>query len=223
VSTTVTVTATYSDGLTPNTISVTLNIASASSPDGDADGDGVANNVDPDDDGDGFPDELEAAVGTSSLSPLDKPNTGPAQEMFVTKLAVKLSFKKAGGDSIQMAGRLPINAGQAISGVNAVLDVGGIVRTFTLTKGAAKLDADSIKFSIKQSNGETPTQVSTFTVKFSKGNFLAPLAPLGFTNEDVAGVGVTIPFYLIFDGKYFTSTVNQRYFAKKNSSGKTVN
>lgn len=222
VSTPVTVTATYSDGLTANTISVTLNIASASSPDGDADGDGLANNVDPDDDGDGFPDELEVAAGTSSLSPLDRPTAAPEQDMFVTKLSIKLSFKKAGGDSIQLTARLPINAGQATSEISTILDVGGVVRTFALTKGSGKSGADSIKFSIKQSQGVTPSQVSTFTAKFSKGNFQAALASLGLTNADVAGVGVTIPFYLLFDGKYYTSSIDLRYFAKKDSSGKTI-
>jgi sugar lactone lactonase YvrE len=209
----VTVTATNFAGTATQSLSIIIT------------GNGVSfSNVDSD--GDGFPDEIETALGFNPNDPTSTPfggaPAGTPESLFVSQLSISLNFAKPGNDGLQAAGILAVPTGFQVSGAQVVVDIGGVVRSFTLDgKGSSPKGNDSIKIGIKAIKGVVPAQSPKFTIKFSKGNWQGLLLDEGLTNDTAANVPKTVPVIILFNKKIYKASVAQLYTAKKGSTGKT--
>jgi hypothetical protein len=209
---TATVTATDVVGVsTSATIAVTVNAAVV--------GSGV------DTDGDGFSDSFETAVGTdpnsAASTPTGSPATaGAAKKLSVAKMAVKLNFAKpTGNDSIGLSGGLLIPEGFAVSGKKALVDIGGVVKSFTLgAKGASPKANDVFAVGVKAAKGVVALQVAKFAVKLSKGSFATALADDGLVNATTS-THVTVPVTVVFNGDVLQKNVTLSYKASAHKSG----
>jgi hypothetical protein len=176
-----------------------------------------------DSDGDGVPDEVEEALGTSPTDPAATPFNGMVtslQPLAVTKMGIKLNFARTGSDMITVSGTLPVSGGFKVAEQRVVVDVGGVIKNFTLTaRGEAVAGNDSVKLRIKVNKGEVLAQNARFTVKMSRGDFATALADEGLANRDIAPVSQTIPVIILFDQKIFRSDRDQLYTAKAEKNG----
>jgi hypothetical protein len=190
-------------------------------------------------DGNGFPDEIKTALGISltdpGTSPFNQPVntiTGPTQSLTVTKLSVKLNFAKtSGNDQIMLSGLLPIPSGFAADSQTVLLDVGGVVKIFTLnSKGigapasgypaitSATNDHFSLKF--KSQNGKVPAQTGVFTAQFNKGTFAGDLADEGLLgNMSLKGDARMIPVIVMFNAQMYEELPVTQYTATANKTG----
>lgn len=212
-STSVTVTASNIAGQTTQTLSIIVT------------GDGVSNSI-VDSDGDGFADEIETAQGGDPKNPNDTPFAGkPAgtpEALFISKLAVSLNWAKPGNDSLQAAGILTVPTGFTVSGAKVIVDIGGVVKSFTLdSKGGSPKANDSIKIGIKAVKGVVPAQSPKFSIKYSKGTWQGLFLDEGLTNDNASNVPKVVPVAILFNNKLFKTDVAQLFTSKKDSSGKT--
>ncbi len=175
-----------------------------------------------DSDGDGFPDALEIALGTNPLSAADTPfggaPAGPLQPLSVGKLSIALNFKRTNADSLMLEGTVAIPAGFAPLGQTVVVDVGGVVRSFTLDKtGKASHGSDSFQFTLKKG-----AATARFTAKFSKAALAATLADEGLTSQAAVKALKTIRVNLLFAATdyQFDDTVLYSANAGKTGSAK---
>jgi hypothetical protein len=212
---TVTITATNSSGSTDQTLKLFIT------------GSGVSKTL-VDVDGDGFPDEIEnaAGVGTNPLAigstPFGGLPAGVVQPLVVSKLQIKLNFAKTGADSIAFSGTLPIPAGFVLSGQVVIVDVGGVVKVFTLNaKGQSPKANDTFKLKIKASKGVVLQQVGKYQAKFNKGEFATQLFDEGLENTEIKDIPRTIPVIVLFNQIYYQKNQLQTYTAKVTKSGRT--
>ncbi|HYG75847.1 MAG TPA: ELWxxDGT repeat protein [Planctomycetota bacterium] len=185
-----------------------------------------ASNSELDSDGDGFSDEFEKSQNTSELNagvtPLGTQTVTAPESLFITKLGLTLAFGKPGTSSLSLSGILVVPNGFTISGSKVVVDVGGVIQTYTLdSKGSSKVGNDALKMSIKASKGVVAAQSSKFSVTSKAGSWEAKLSDEGLIDSDASNVPKTVTVNILFDGKLFKADVPQLYNAKKGSSGKT--
>ena len=175
-----------------------------------------------DSDGDGFPNELEVFLGTDPTDPTSTPFAGaPAnpQPLVVSALAIKLNFAKSGLDSAGLTGSLPIPAGFSPAGEEVIVDIGGVIKNYTLNdKGAA---SNGFKLELKGKKDNVPAQNAKFTLKLSKGNFSSLLTDEGLTNADAKNLAATVPVIVLFNEQMFTKDQAQIFNAKKGKVGTT--
>jgi hypothetical protein len=200
----VTITATNASDTVTGTMTIVLTEPVISGP---------ASQADSDDDG--FPDELEAELGTSRLDPEDTPmNDQPGTDMQPTgiiRAAIKLNFRKptAISDSIQLSGAIPQLVGFAPANVQVTVDVGGVVRTFTLGAKGISLDK-ALKINPK-------------TGKFSlrmKGSFAAKLEDEGLHNSTELRHEVTVPIFILAGNiGWYGESRRMLYNSKEDRSG----
>jgi len=178
----------------------------------------------PDTDGDGFSDSFEMAAGSDPANAASTP-TGQVlqavQPLTVDKIAVKLNPTRSGTDSISFSGTLSIPAGFVSQGKNVVLDVGGVIRKFTLdTKGSAKNGNDNLKIAIHSSTGVVSGRTSAYMVNLKKGSFSAALSVnAGLADGDFKTVQKTVVVSLLFNNADFQKVQAVTYSAKKGKSG----
>ncbi len=175
-----------------------------------------------DTDSDGFPDEIEMAAGTSPTNVNDTPFGGqpavPEVLTFPKHPIIKLNFAIAGRDSITGSGTLPIPAGFSIAGKTAILDVGGVIRTFTFdAHGKGLSGKDILKITIKAPRGVVADQIAPFKITITKATAAALLEDEGLVNATVTK-NVSVPFVLLFNQHYYTSTQTLLYKAKLNKT-----
>ncbi len=178
-----------------------------------------------DSDGDGVLDEIEVALGSNAFDAASLP-TGMSkmtelQNLSVSKLNVKLDFSKHGNDSIGLSGLILIPDGFKVSGQMFVVDIGGVVKSFTLdAKGSATSGGSSIKVPVKSGKAGTPLQISKYSAKFSKGTFADTLASAGLVNATTTAK-LNVLVTVIFNGQVWQKSVPQSYVAKKDKGGVT--
>ena len=189
-------------------------------------------NTDIDTDGNGFPDELKTALGISltdpNATPLGIPTGTPPLPLTISKLGVKLNFACANSDSISLSGTLPIPAGLVVAGQSVVIDVGGVIRIFTLDDmgkgtassgiGAAAVGGpnDYLKLRVKSLKGVIAAQTAPFTVKLNKGAFVSLLSDEGLVKTaTVKNSSITVPVIILFNVQVFEATHSVFYTAKK--------
>ncbi|MGD0089915.1 MAG: MBG domain-containing protein [Planctomycetota bacterium] len=178
-----------------------------------------------DSDGDGFPDEVEAALGSDPTDPASTPlglphltTTGP---LSVSVLNIKLNFARPRRDGIFLSGLLVIPDGFNVPGQKLIVDIGGVVRGFSLnSKGSAKQGNDSCALGVKAKKGVAALQVAKFTVKLTKGSFTQPLANYGLVNRTVS-TKLSVPVTVIFNGTLLQKSVPQKYKASAGRTGAT--
>ncbi len=193
-------------------VTVTVTINSRSGIPGDSDGDGVI-------------DEIEIAMGSNAFDadslPAGMSKMTGLQNLSVSKLNVKLDFTRHGNDSIGLSGLILIPDGFKVSGQMFVVDIGGVVKSFTLdAKGSATSGGSSIKVPVKSGKAGTPLQISKYSAKFSKGTFADTLASAGLVNATTTAK-LNVLVTVIFNGQVWQKSVPQSYVAKKDKGGVT--
>ncbi len=134
-----------------------------------------------DTDGDGFPDEIETALGTSPTDAADTPlgglPAGDLQAVALPKLSLSLR-RKSGTDQIGVSGALHVPAGFKPEGEQVTVDIGGVVKSFTLDAHGSSPPGqnDSFKIRLKTAKGAVVEQDAAFTLKLSNGTFHDPLS-----------------------------------------------
>ena len=177
-----------------------------------------------DTDGDGVPDALEIDLGTSPIDPNSVPLgvTGPPVTLQVSKVLIRLNFARTGNDSITLSGVLPVPAGFTLTGEMLAADFGGVVDTFTLTsKATAKSGNDQFKMTVKAKNGVTTIAASAkFTATFTKGNFAATLANIGFDgSQSVKNASLQLPVIILFNKTILKTSQLVHFTATQGKTG----
>jgi hypothetical protein len=144
---------------------------------------------------------------------------------------VKLNFAKTtGNDAIMVSGSLPITAGFVASSQTVVVDVGGVVKVFTLNskgKGVATTaypatlatnDHFGLKF--KTVKGKANQQTGTFTAQFNKGTFASLFADVGLLGSaSVKKVARTVPVIILFNNQMYQAAQAVQYTATASKAG----
>jgi hypothetical protein len=171
-----------------------------------------------DSDNDGVSDETESLLGTDPQSAASSPISNAANPLPLTvaKLGISLNFALGGKDAIALSGTIDIPSGFVFAGKKVGIDVGGVVRAFTLdAKGKQKNGFDAIAVGIKPKNG-----VSKYTVKITKGTFSDRLTDEGLTNTTISGKSTPVTVKVIFNGQLYQKIQGQIYNAKQGKTGK---
>lgn len=174
-----------------------------------------------DSDSDGFSDELEEALGTSATDPNSTPfggkPAGTPQALSVRKLNIRLNFAKPDSDSLQFQGTLPLPAGFNPDGKEAVINVGGVIKRFTLNaKGASPRGDSTFKLILGRNSQE-----AKFIANVKKDNLQNALADERITNADVQKESRPVNVAVLLNDTQFTASVDQEYTAKAGKSGRT--
>ncbi|MCY3021676.1 MAG: hypothetical protein NTW87_21910 [Planctomycetota bacterium] len=219
----VTISATNSAGSGSTTLTITI------SDSGGGGGVTYVSNTKTDTDGDGFPDEVESYMDSSSTSanstPFGGSSAGTWQQLILTKMSAKLNFTgRVDGDSISLSGTLPVPANFVVANQQVILDVGGVMRTFTLDlKGrSTPKGVDTFQIRVKSTKGTVLAQTAKFTAKLTKSTFSSKLADEGLVGTaDAKGVTRTVPVIIIFNQALYEVDRVQLYYAKANKNGRT--
>jgi uncharacterized delta-60 repeat protein len=171
-----------------------------------------------DSDGDGFPDAVETAAGTSPKDGNDTPfggaPSGDPLMLQVAKLNIGLNFVKKGRDTISVSGSLPLGSQQADQSLTVILDVGGVVNVFNVSKGNARNGAGrfSLAFS-KTASG------ATFKAQLT-GSFSSYLNEAGLTaDRDIKAEPRSIIVTVYCMNRKFQTQSTKSWTAKKGKSG----
>ncbi|MCY3018605.1 MAG: hypothetical protein NTW87_06185 [Planctomycetota bacterium] len=179
---------------------------------------------DTDSDGDGYYDEIETALSSSPAdfgsTPVGLPAVTKIGNLYAVKTNIRLDFARPqGSDSIAMTGVLFIPAGFSMAGQVVIVDVGGVVKAFTLdAKGASPKGNERFAVKVKARRGVVPLQEAKFTLKMRKGTYAAALLNDGLVNEDVLK-GVTVPETVIFNGEVLKKAAALNYRGHKGRMG----
>ncbi len=149
-------------------------------------------------------------------------SAGSVPDLIVGKMSIKLNFSKSGNDSIGLQGTLAVPDGFRVEGRKFVLDVGGVIKSFTLdAKGKAKAPGEQLVLKVKAKKGVVTAQDAKLSLKLTKGTFSADLADDGLVNETVKAVPVFIPVTVTVDDNPTppTATAQLSYTAKKGKTG----
>ncbi len=180
--------------------------------------------VAPDTDGDGFSDEIEPALDSDLASAASTPeNLPPATAvgmLDIYGLVVALDFSTDSEDSIACTGTCPIHAGFVAKDSIVIVDVGGVVKFFTLgATGVAKKALNTINIKIKKTKGVVTEQLAQFSISLGAGNFKQQFSKLGLLDLNYSGKPVLIPVTLIIANEVRRTAVIRLYSATKNQGG----
>jgi hypothetical protein len=180
-----------------------------------------------DTDKDGFPDELETALKTNPNDVKSTPvggSTATPQALTLTSMSITLCFvtgKEKG--AINIAGTLPVTANMQLLGQAVVLDVGGVIRPYSLdTKGSIPKGTDKFKLSARAKNGLVTTAgAAKFRGKLAlTATDMQWLVDEGRTSADVPGYGVNVPVIVLFTSVEYEKNPALEYKAKKGKTGR---
>jgi len=179
-----------------------------------------------DSDGDGFPDHLEIALGTDPFDPASTPfggaPAGAPVPLSVRGLAIRLNFARAAGDSIQLRTVVPIPDGFQLLSQPFVVDVGGVVQSFSLgQRGSARASTNTLHMAVKAKRGVASRQNALVTIALSRGDFATALRGCGLTNDTLVRQVRSVPVIVLFNRTLFQADVEQRYSAVQGKSGRT--
>lgn len=157
------------------------------------------------------------ASGKSSQSAVDvvvrRPFSGFAAE-------VHLDFKDSKKDELIFTGELPIPAGFDVKGKVVSIDVGGVVRTFTLSaNGDSNPAPDQFKLDIKKVGNNVPRQRAQFTATVRGGDVESQLADEKMTSRDASSEPCPVTAALTFDGRTESAVLELIYDAQTGKKG----
>lgn len=180
-----------------------------------------------DSDGDGFSDTFEITCGTNAHSFANTPANNVAVSandvwpLEIIKSTIMLNFMKEGRDWIKASGMLPIPAGFTAANQKVYVDIGGVMKIFTLnTKGISKSTNDYFKLQIKTGRGAIPSQKSKFTMSLTHGSFALPMANELLGNSTVQNVPRMVMFSIVLGGAAMQKGQPMSYTAWKGRSGR---
>jgi hypothetical protein len=141
----------------------------------------------------------------------------------VTKLQIRLNFAKPDKDVVALTATVPIPADFVVDGKSVVVDVGGVVKSFTLdAKGKSETpDGAKASLKVKAKGGVVAAQDSKLSVKMPKGNFASSFTNEGLTDTTVKDAPVTIAVDVTVDSARKRKAQPQLYSAKQGKSGRT--
>jgi hypothetical protein len=139
-----------------------------------------------DSDGDGFSDVLEAALGSDPMNagstPFGSAPAGPPQPISIKSTALRLHFDEPGHDTIVVTGVLPLRVGLVLAGQRVAVDVGGVIKAFTLdNRGVSSQGRYYFRLAMKVKRGVVAEPRARFRLQLSHGSFASTLARDGFT------------------------------------------
>jgi len=174
-----------------------------------------------DSDSDGFPDELETYLSTNPLDSNSKPFAGAQANpvsLTVVKLQIKTDLRNYRRDTMLLTGSLAVPNGLNLAGLPVIVDVGGVVRSFTLNaKGSDTSKRDQhFKFATKSVGGSLGFSMTLNTTVPT--SFSAQLEDEGLINDDIT-LTVEIPIIMLLNNTYYSTTVNQPYVGKSRRMG----
>ncbi|HEV7734150.1 MAG TPA: hypothetical protein VGR62_18405 [Candidatus Binatia bacterium] len=149
----------------------------------------------------------------------------PTSTLTVDKMSIKLNFAVPGKDSASFTAAIPVPAGFDPTGRSLSIDVGGIVRSFTLdAKGKAKTATEQVTLKLRRVGGTVPAQDALLSFKATKGTFATELADEGLTNANVDHEERTVSVGVLLNGGGGGGPVQKDvvavYTAKTGKSGK---
>jgi hypothetical protein len=206
------------------TLVITINNVSTTPP-GPSPDSGTGSAMDTD--SDGFSNEIELALGTNpnlaTSTPFGTSPAGAPLSLTLSKLTTNLNFASAGKDMVSLQGTVSVPAGFNVDGQTVIIDVGGVIKSFTLdSRGKSATGAnDTFKISIKSRGGNVEAQEAKFIAKFNKGDFDTALTDEGLTNADARLASKNIFVQVFFNGRVFTISRAQLYTARTGKNGKT--
>jgi hypothetical protein len=188
---------------------------------------------------DGTPDVLGATVNHAFLQPgtydvvctathtTSGAQTQSTVQAVVTKptsvgtsLKVVLNFAGESKDSLTLKSEFPVAGGFNPSGKQVSVDVGGVVRNFTLgATGTGTVGDGSAKLTLRKTGGAVGAQRAKFQMTLKNASLQGGLADEGLTNANVAGAIVTVPVEIVFDGTTYEGIADLLYKAKQNKKG----
>ncbi|MEI6234777.1 MAG: PKD domain-containing protein [Planctomycetota bacterium] len=178
-----------------------------------------------DTDGDGFSDEIEAALKfdpfNSDVTPFKLPSPKGNAPISNSKLRIKLDFANANKDKLTLTGHLLVNGVIPVNQI-MIVDVGGVVRAFTLNStGLGKTNTkDKVNLFVKTSQALVDLTIPNFQVQLDAGSFAAALADEKLTNIPAKNVKRSVNVTIILLNTVFKATVQQSY-SVRNSVGTT--
>jgi PKD repeat protein len=125
---------------------------------------------------------------------------------------IKLNFSQPGQDSIVLKGSLPVPPNTLVGGIPLTVDVGGVIKTFTLDAGGGgegPLGAKLTAKLVRGSRSDKPWNVK-FTITLKNGNFAALLADEGLTQTPGRRM-VQVPVSVQFNGTVYHQLVELTY------------
>jgi hypothetical protein len=175
-----------------------------------------------DTDADGFPDIVETALNTSATDAGSTPFGGlPATNsefLTVTKASVSLNFKQTGKDAFSLAGTIAAPDTFTVENKPVIVNLGGLVRSFTLTSKGTAIDRDAkAKVGPKVSKG-----LLKYTFSGSKAAYQEFFDDETFTSRDTlkTGENVNVLATVYINNTKYISVLNFLYKAKTGSTGK---
>jgi hypothetical protein len=146
---------------------------------------------------------------TTTLAPLP---------LVVSKLTIKLDFKKTRSDSVTLAGAVTLPPGLNPAGSVVSTDIGGVEFSVTLD---AKLKGRSPDKTRSVSLGKPRNNLSKLSVKLTKGDFAAAFADEGLTNDPngPSKAARTMLVAIEIHGQPYAAQVSLQYTAKAGKSG----
>ena len=164
---------------------------------------------------DGIPDQMQGAAAQIGLPSVSSPQT-----LTDVDLAIRLNFAHAGSDALVLSGTLPLHAGITANGQSVIVDVGGVVKIFTLNaQGKSKIGNDLFTLALNRK----PTSNVKFAMKLSKGTFQSTLMLAGLNNATSKAKQVTIPIGVILTDQIWVDNREQTYTATQGRLGVTKN
>ncbi|MBE7462724.1 MAG: S8 family serine peptidase [Planctomycetes bacterium] len=137
------------------------------------------------------------------------PTTSP---LNLTRMQLALNFRYFGRDTAIVQGYLPALSNRNPTGLQVQLNLGGVVRTFTLDyrgRGFSGYD----KFYLYTTRG------GYFTLNL-RGSFASSWLDEGMVNADCNLTPITMPMSLTVDGVTYSTNRSLRYTARAGRSGK---
>ena len=176
-----------------------------------------------DSDGDGVTDNVEVALGTdpndANSSPLTGGPGGAPKLLTITKMGIKLNFTKPNSDTIALSGLISITGGFTPAGKSMLVDVGGVIRNFTLdSKGNSKIAGDAIKLAVQRLKGAVTNQLAKVTLKVTRANIAPDLTDEGLTKAVDTGIRNVI-VTIILDKTLYQTTRAVLYTNTLGTSG----
>jgi Tol biopolymer transport system component len=165
-----------------------------------------------DSDEDGVADWIELDIGTNPQRADSSPVGGVAQNVTMensqTKLAIKLNFARESSDSLKLSAILP--SATQLSG-DAIIDVGGIVRRYTINEKGRSSPA-GLRLNMPRN------KLPKLSLSLTRTELAALFGDQGLLNQTLKST-VEIPLAIIYGGTVSQTRLTLRYSAIKDRSG----
>jgi PKD repeat protein len=149
----------------------------------------------------------------------------PTGRIGITKIKLKLNFKKADKDLLMVQGVILISEGFNPEGVAVDVDASGVFGSFVLdAKGKAKTDANGDKskkflLKLKIKKGVVQAGECKFKMIFKNGDFQDTWRRFGLENADIEERNVSIPMTVSFPTMMYPDFLAGKYKARIGKSG----